>query len=81
VKIEFVGNALPDELEPDEGEKWHLPAQKYCFSCRKVTTFVRCFVCGKRFCLGHAYEETESVDGHPIATYPLCYHCEKVNGL
>ena len=78
-KIEFVKFELPEltKEEIEEEERYFAKRRFYCPACKQVTTFVRCPVCDKRFCLNHAYEETESIDGHPIATYPICYHCEE----
>ena len=64
-----------EEIEADEHHWANI--KHYCRSCKKMTTFIRCQVCGKRYCLNHSYMETESIDGHSIATYPICYHCEE----
>ncbi len=78
-KIEFVEGTFsePTEEEINEEEEYLRSRKFYCPHCKRATIFHRCLGCGKRFCNSHAWEETESVDGHVIATYLLCYHCEE----
>jgi hypothetical protein len=73
VEIEYKE---PTNKEIAEEEKYWKTISHFCFYCKSVTKFSRCGNCGKRFCLGHCYEEQDSYEeGGRI--YPICYHCIK----
>jgi len=77
MKWETIDYKEPTQEEIEADERHWRNIKHYCPHCKKMTTFIHCYVCGKRFCLEHAYEETESIDGHPYNTYPICYHCNE----
>lgn len=65
---------VPTPKEELEEKKYWETHKYYCPSCKKATMFARCGNCGKRFCLNHCDEETESYE-EGGRTSPLCYHC------
>lgn len=51
------------------------PIKKYCFYCKKVTKFITCINCGRRYCINHA--KTESCWETDYKPVPYCYRCFK----
>ncbi len=65
----------PTEQEVADEEKYWRSIRHYCFYCKAVTTFFRCYNCLKRFCSNHAYEEQDGTWETGFYTYLICYHC------
>lgn len=76
IKFTEIEYHEPTEQEIAEEEKYWAMRRFYCPHCKKVANFARCYNCGKRFCLEHAYEETDGTWETGYHTYPICYHCE-----
>jgi hypothetical protein len=76
IEINIVPYVPPKKTleQTEEEEKFFRSIRHYCFACKAVTTFIRCYSCGKRFCLNHAEEEQDSYE-EGGRTYPICYHC------
>ncbi len=74
MKVLSIDEKLTPKEEEAEKRFWS-SIHHYCFFCKKVTTFVRCGNCLKRFCLSHADEESRSWE-EGGGSYPLCYHKE-----
>lgn len=75
MKWEIIEHKEPTPKELEAKEHYWQNLRHYCFTCKKVTTFVRCDNCGKRFCLEHAERETDGSGEVGYYTYPVCYHC------
>lgn len=64
------------DMTPEERKYWF--TKRYCFKCKKVTSFERCGNCNHFFCREHAEEDGPELGdyGSVISpAYKVCPNC------